>query len=131
MHMRNPLKLVEAAMPPESAEPTPVTLIGRLCADPVLRHTKSGKAVSTIRLAVNPPEGEATFHSVVLWERTAEAVCKWLRKGRAVEVVGRLQQREYEAQDGTKRSVEEIVAWRVRFVSSAELKPAPASDEVA
>ena len=130
MHIRKPPELVEVPKPRENVEPM-TTLIGRLCADPVLRQTKSGKAVSTIRLAVNPPEGDATFHSVVLWERTAEAVCKYLSKGRAVEVVGRVQERNYEAQDGTKRSVEEIVAWRVRFLSSRDLKPESTPDEVA
>ena len=131
MHIRKPPELVEVPKPAEGADTPTAVLTGRLCADPVLRHTKSGKAVSTIRLAVNPPEGDATFHSVVLWERTAEAVCKYLKKGRAVEVVGRLQQREYEAQDGTKRSVDEIVAWRVRFLSARDLKPAPTSNEAA
>jgi len=130
MHIRKP-KLVEVPAPPESAEPAPVTLIGRLCSDPVLRHTKSEKAVATIRVAVNPPEGDATFHSVVVWERTAEVVCKYLRKGRAVEVVGRLQQRDYEAEDGTQRSVEEIVAWTVRFLSARDLMPESDSNEAA
>ena len=131
MHIRKPAKLVEAPSPPEPAEATSVTLIGRLCADPVLRRTKSDKAVSTIRLAVNPPEGDATFHSVVVWERTAEAVCKYLRKGRAVEVIGRLEERSYQAQDGEERSVEEIVAWRVRFLSARDFAPQSDADEAA
>lgn len=70
---------VEAAPAEQQAEQ--VTITGRLCADPVLRHTKSGKAVTTIRLAVNEPGAEATFHSVVVWNRTAEVVCEYLRKG--------------------------------------------------
>lgn len=101
-----------------------VTIIGRLCADPVLRHTKSGKSVSTIRVAVNPPEGEATFHSVVIWNRSAEVVCEYLRKGRRVEVVGRPQQRSYEAADGTDREVTEVIAFRVNFLSGQGSDPA-------
>jgi single-strand DNA-binding protein len=113
----------------QPAQPEPITLVGRLCADPVLRRTKSGKAVTTIRVAVNPPEGEATFHSVVVWNRTAEVVCKYMRKGRAVEIVGRPNQRKYDGKDGTERQVDEINAFRVTFVSLNT--PAPAEKEVA
>jgi single-strand DNA-binding protein len=93
-----------------------VTMTGRLCADPVLRRTKSGKPVTTIRLAVNNPGADATFHSVVVWNRNAEVVCEYLRKGRSVEISGRPQERSYEAADGTQVQVSEIVAWRVQFL---------------
>jgi single-strand DNA-binding protein len=111
------------------AEQKQVTLVGRLCADPVLRRTKSGKAVTTVRIAVNPPEGEASFHSVVVWNRTAEVLCEYLRKGRAVEVTGRERQRSYEAGDGSERTVTEISAHRVRFLSRTELAAATAGAE--
>jgi single-strand DNA-binding protein len=101
-----------------------VTLVGRLVADPVLHHTKSGKPVSTIRIAVNAPDSEPTFHSVVVWNRTAEVVCEYLRKGRLVEVVGRSQQRSYQAADGTDRTVDEISAFRVAFLSGQGSTPA-------
>lgn len=113
------------------AQQEPVTIVGRLCADPVLRHTKSGKPVTTIRVAVNPPEGEATFHNVVVWNRTAEVVCEYMRKGRPVEVVGRPQERTYQAADGTDRQVTEIVARKVQFISAKALVPAGAEQEVA
>jgi single-strand DNA-binding protein len=112
--------------PEAGATATPdaqITLVGRLCADPVLRHTKSGKSVSTIRIAVNEPDSEPTFHSVVVWNRTAEVVCEYLRKGRTIEVLGRKQERTYQAADGTDRNVSEIAAFRVVFVSSSR-KPA-------
>lgn len=112
---------VEAAPVEQQAEQ--VTVTGRLCADPVLRHTKSGKAVTTIRVAVNKPGEEATFHSVVVWNRTAEVVCEFLRKGRRVEVTGRPQERSYEAADGTQRQVAEIVAWHVQFLRSQQAQP--------
>ncbi len=94
-----------------------VTLVGRLCADPVLRHTKSGIAVSTIRIAVNEPDAEATFHSVVVWKRTAEVVCQYLRKGRLVEVTGRPQTRSWVDGDGNEREAVEVSAYRVQFLS--------------
>jgi single-strand DNA-binding protein len=108
-----------------------VTLVGRLCADPVLRKTKSGKAVTNIRIAVNAPDAETTFHSVVVWNRTAEVVCEYLRKGRAVEVVGRPQERTYETADGTERKVIEIMAWRVTFISAKAQAPVAVEKEVA
>jgi len=107
-----------------------VTLVGRLVADPVLHHAKSGKKtpVSTIRIAVNAPSGETTFHSVVVWNRTAEVVCEYLRKGRLVEVVGRAQQRSYHAADGTDRTVDEIAAFRVAFLTGQGSAPAHDAD---
>lgn len=115
---------------PESKQQKQVTLVGRLCADPVLHHTKSGKAVSTIRLAVNPSEGDVIFHNVVVWKRTAEVVCEYMRKGRRVEVVGRTQERTYTAADGTERTVNEVIAFRVDFNPGQSAAPT-AEQEVA
>jgi|GEM_PF-6693443 len=116
----------------DQAQENRVTLAGRLCADPVLRHTKSGKAVTTIRIAVNAPDSEPSFHSVVVWNRTAEVVCEYLRKGRAVEVVGRSQERSYEAADGTERTVAEVSAYRVQFLNRQKTNSSsPAEKEVA
>ncbi len=64
------------AEPPKAVEDG-ITFTGRLCGDPLLRHTASGKAVSTIRIAVNDG-AEASFHSVVVWGKTAEAVSRYL-----------------------------------------------------
>lgn len=113
----------------QEATPEKVTLVGRLCADPVLRHTKSGKAVTTIRLAVNKPDAQPSFHSVVVWERTAEVVCEYLRKGRDVEVSGRTHERSYEAADGTDRQVTEVVASSVHFLSRRATSSTPADDK--
>jgi single-strand DNA-binding protein len=106
--------------PARTDQPETVTMTGRLCADPVLRHTNSGKSVTTIRLAVNTPGAEAKFHDVVVWNRNAEVVCEYLRKGRAVEVSGRLQQRSWEGSDGDVKiyTVTELIAWRVQFLRS-------------
>jgi len=109
-----------------------ITVTGRLCADPVLRQTKSGKAVTTIRLAVAAADAETTFWSVVIWNRTAEVACEYLRKGRTVEITGRKQQRSYEAADGTTRDFTEIVAFRVQFLGRPVASPsASTTQEVA
>jgi single-strand DNA-binding protein len=91
-------------------------LIGRLTRDPQLRHTKSGRAVSTVRLAVNDGP-EPTFHDVVVWGRTAEAVCAYMRKGRLVHVEGRIQPRSWTGSDGSERRSVEVIAKRVQFLS--------------
>lgn len=107
----------EATKATTPAQQDQVTIVGRLCADPVLRHTKSGKPVTNLRIAVNVPDEDAIFHSVVVWNRSAEVVCEYLRKGRRVEVVGRPHQRSYKAADGTDREVTEVIAFRVNFLS--------------
>jgi single-strand DNA-binding protein len=91
-------------------------IIGRLTRDPLLRHTTTGRAVSTLRVAVN--EGpESTFHDVVVWGRTAEVVCQYMRKGRLIHAEGRMQLRTWNAKDGGERRNAELVANRVQFLS--------------
>lgn len=100
------------------------TLICRLTRDPELRHTKSGRAVSTLRVAVNDGP-EPVFHDVVVWGRTAEVVCQYMRKGRLVHVEGRIQPRSWTAKDGSERRTVEIVANRVQFLGRGS---SPAKD---
>jgi single-strand DNA-binding protein len=114
----------EAKPSPQTAQQKTITLVGRLCADPVLHQTKSGKSVTTIRLAVDVPGGETAFRSVVVWNRTAEVVCQYLKKGRAVEVVGVERERSYTAADGDERQVTEVIAFRVQFLSRQAKSPA-------
>ncbi|BAD42301.1 single-stranded DNA-binding protein [Symbiobacterium thermophilum] len=102
-----------------------VVLIGRLTKDPELRYTPSGKAVATLRLAVDrgtvnqQGERETDFIDIVVWEKQAETVANYLQKGRLVAVQGRLQIRQYTTQDGQKREKAEVVATTVRFLDSA------------
>lgn len=102
-----------------------VILIGRLTKDPELRYTPSGKAVATMRLAVDrgtinqQGEKETDFIDVVVWEKQAETVANYLQKGRLVAVQGRLQIRQYTNQEGQKRERAEVVASTVRFLDSA------------
>ena len=102
-----------------------VALIGNLTRDPELRHTPSGTAVTTLRIAVNDrvKRGEewtdaAYYFDVTVWGRTAENCAQYLAKGRPVGVQGRLEWREWDAQDGTKRQAVEVVADNVQFLGS-------------
>lgn len=90
-------------------------LICRLTRDPELHHTRNGRAVSTLRVAVNDGP-EPAFHDVVVWGRTAEVVCEHMRKGRLIHVEGRIQPRSWTAKDGSERRTVEIVANRVQFL---------------
>jgi single-strand DNA-binding protein len=100
-----------------------VVLIGRLTKDPELRFTPgSGAAVTTLTLAVdkyNTKTGqkEADFVPVVIWGKQAESTANYMSKGSQMAISGRIQTRSYEAKDGTKRYVTEVVATEVQFLS--------------
>jgi single-strand DNA-binding protein len=87
---------------------------GRLCADPELKYTPSGVAVSSLRLAVNKAKEEngekADFLTVEVWRGAAEFAAQYLTKGSQVSIHGRLRVRPWVAADGTKRTATEIVA---------------------
>jgi len=96
-------------------------LIGRLTKDPDLRYTPNGKAVAKFTLAVDRPrradsEKETDFIPVVAWGKTAENCANYIGKGSLVAVEGRIQVRTYEAKDGDKRWVTEVIADNVRFL---------------
>ena len=99
-------------------------LQGRLVADPELRHTTSGVAAATFRLAVDRDfkdkdtgERKADFITVVAWRQTAVFVEKYFSKGRMAIVEGKLQTRNYE-KDGVRVYVTEVVADNVYFGDS-------------
>ena len=88
-----------------------VSVAGTLTATPELRHTESGIARAMFRVAVSGRrEQEASFFTVVVWRDQAEHAAESLSKGSRVVVVGRLQQRSWTAEDGSARSVVEVVA---------------------
>lgn len=100
-----------------------VVLVGRLTRDPELRTTPNGIATCQISLAVNGipnANGERTtdFINIVVWRRQAENVAKYCSKGSQVGVVGRIHTRSYDANDGSKRYVTEVVADNVTFLGS-------------
>jgi len=114
-----------------------VILIGRLTRDPELRYTPSGVAVATFTLAVDRPfanqqgQREADFIRIKVWRKLAEVVANNLGKGRLVAVEGRLEVRTYDAQDGTKRSDNSVVADEVRFLDWPKEGPAGAKQQLA
>jgi len=94
-----------------------VTLVGNLTRDPELRFTQGGKGIASFGLAVNrryQVNGEwqekVSFFNVVAWDQLGENAAASLTKGTRIIVSGRLEQREYETQQGEKRNVVEIVA---------------------
>ena len=101
-----------------------VILIGRLTKDPELRTISTGNATTSFTIAVNRNftnqngEREADFINCVAWRKQAENIAKYCTKGSQVAVEGRIQTRNYDAQDGTKRYVTEVIADNVTFLSS-------------
>jgi len=95
-------------------------MIGRLVRDPELRFVAgSGKAVANFSIAVDRPfsrEKQADFFRVVVWGKPAENCANYLAKGRKVAVKGYLTSRSYEAANGEKKYVTEIVADNVEFL---------------
>ncbi|MEK9151834.1 MAG: single-stranded DNA-binding protein [Patescibacteria group bacterium] len=131
------------------------TIIGNVTRDPELRTTPNGQNVANFGVATNyswtdssgQKQEKAEFHNIVAWGKLADICAQYLGKGRKVYVEGRLQTREWDAQDGTKRNRTEIVCENMimldrapggananagaaaprKMESSAE---APASDEI-
>ena len=100
-----------------------IMLVGRLTRDPEIRTMSSGSSVANFAIAVNRPfknrEGiiEADFFNIVCY-RSVENIGKYCFKGSLVGIEGRLQTRSYDAQDGSKRYVTEVVADSVEFLGS-------------
>ena len=106
-----------------------VVLVGNLTRDPELRHTPSGMAVCSLRLAVNTRrKDQATgewgekpnFFDITVWGQQGENCAQYLSKGRPVAIDGRLEWREWEAQDGAKRQAVEVVAESVQFLGGRQ-----------
>ena len=103
-----------------------VVLVGNLTKDPELRHTPSGTAVCKLRVAVNTRQKDQTgqwvdkpnYFDVTVWGNQGESCAQYLAKGRPIGIDGRLDWREWEAQDGTKRQAVEIIAENVQFLGS-------------
>lgn len=93
-------------------------LIGNLTRDPEMRTTTTGQSVCSFGVATNrtwtdaagQKQEQAEFHNIVAWAKLAEICSQYLTKGRKVYIEGRLQTREWQAQDGAKRNRTEIVA---------------------
>lgn len=96
------------------------TGLGRLCYEPELKKTQSGKSVASIRIAVERDikrEGEPTadFFSVAAFDKTAEFICKYFHKGDAIIITGAVQNDDYTDKDGNKRYAVKIYARNASF----------------
>jgi single-strand DNA-binding protein len=106
-----------------------VVLVGNLTRDPELRQTPSGTAVCKLRVAVNTRQKDSAtgqwgdkpnYFDVTVWGNQGESCAQYLAKGRPVAIDGRLDWREWDAQDGTKRQAVEIIAENVQFLGSRD-----------
>ena len=112
-----------------------IHVMGRLTADPELRHTQAGVAVTTFRLAVSRDfknrdtgEREADFIPVVCWRSTSEFAARYVKKGQLVAVEGRLQIRDYTDKDGVKRTIAEIICENLYPCERRERQEEPQSE---
>ncbi len=112
-----------------------VLLMGNLTRDPELRYIPSGQPVTSFTIAVNrtylsttgEKKEDVNFIRIVVWAKRAEVCHEYLKKGSPVFVEGRLQSRNWEAQDGTKRNTIEVVAQNVQFLSRGTRQEQPSS----
>jgi len=105
-------------------------ITGNVTRDPELKYTPSGSAVCTFGVATNHSikkgdqwEDKPTFHNIVVWGKIAEYLTNTLKKGMKVTITGRIENRTYDAKDGTKKNISEIVADTV--IPFADHKSAP------
>lgn len=112
-----------------------IVIMGRLAKDPELRHTQSGVAVTSFRLAVDRDfkdkstgEKATDWIDVVAWRQTGEFVSRYFTKGRMAVVEGRLQIRPYTDKEGNKRTAAEVVAENIYFGDSKKDGEGPKSD---
>ena len=104
-------------------------MTGNLTADPELRSLPSGTSVCKMRIACNTRrknastgewEDKPNYFNVTVWGAQGENAARYLSKGRPVAIDGRLEWREWEAQDGSKRQATDIIADSVQFLGSRE-----------
>lgn len=101
-----------------------VVLVGRLTTNPEVITSQNGKKLSSVTLAVQRPfkntDGvyETDFIKCVLWNGIASNTSEYCKSGDIVGIKGRIQVRSYESEDGTNRSVTEVIAEKVTFLSS-------------
>ncbi|MDE3070184.1 MAG: single-stranded DNA-binding protein [Acidobacteriota bacterium] len=108
-------------------------MTGNLTADPELRSLPSGTSVCKLRIASNTRrkngstgewEEKPNYFDVTVWGAQGENAARYLTKGRPVAIDGRLEWREWEAQDGTKRQAVDIIAETVQFLGARDGAPA-------
>ena len=100
-----------------------VELLGRVGTDPELRKTQNGTSVIQLRLATDRRNGnsdsQTDWHTVVCWDKQADAVAQYVRKGERLYIAGRLNQHSWETDQGERRSRTEVHAHEVIFLGSS------------
>jgi single-strand DNA-binding protein len=115
-----------------------VMLIGNIGADPEMRYTPNGNAVTSFRMATNrgyttsagERRQETEWFTIIAWNKLAELCNQFLSKGRQVYVEGRLRMRNWEGRDGQKRVNVEVVANQVLFLDKQALAALPEEGEL-
>lgn len=100
-----------------------VVLIGRLSRDPELRHTSNNTPVCQINMAISRPvsqgkDPETDFINVTVWNKQAENLVKYVKKGNQIAIEGRIQTRSYDNEEGKKVYVTEVLANHIEFIGS-------------
>ena len=107
-----------------------IVLTGNLTQDPELRSTQDGTAVCNLRVASNTRRKDAAsgewvdkpnYFDVAVWGAQGENVARYLTRGRPIAIDGRLDWREYDAQDASKRQAVQIIADTVQFLSTERM----------
>lgn len=114
-----------------------VSLIGRLTADPELRYTSTNKSYVRITIAVNRNfknengEREVDFINCVAWNKTAEILCKYVKKGNRIGISGRIQAGSYQKEDGSRGYLMDVIVENMEFLESKqkEIIPEPKYNE--
>jgi len=115
-----------------------VQIMGNLGADPEMRYTPTGRAVTQFRVAVQrrwrdaegQPQEKVEWFRVVTWGRTAEVANQYLEKGAPVYVDGRMQTRSFEGADGQTRYMTELVARELILLPRGNGRPAASEEEI-
>ena len=112
-----------------------VILSGRICKDIELRYTPSNKAVIQNTIAVRNNyknengEYDSQFINIVVWKQTAEILSKYAMKGSKILIEGRIANRSYDKQDGTKAYVTEVIVERLELIDTTKEQSKPAVEE--
>ncbi len=114
-----------------------VFLMGNLTKDLEIKYGKNGQPVTNVRIAVNrsyttqtgEKREEVCYVNCVVWGKQAESCHTYLKKGSSVFIEGRLQSRTWEAENGEKKSVLEVVADRVQFLDRKRKEGEPGAEE--
>lgn len=104
-----------------------VIIGGNLTRDPELKYSEKGAAVCRFSIAHNDAKGNASFFNCVAFNKTAENMTQYQKKGSSVTVEGSLSQNSYELDDGTKKSTVEILAFKVHFAPKGKAQESAVS----